>query len=42
MMNLKLVLILTPKKSCLEVLDLAKIFFLHQAPGDVHGFFFSR
>lgn len=42
MMNRKLVLLLTPKKSCLEVLELAEIFSLHQAPGDVHVFFFFQ
>lgn len=36
MMNEKLDLFLTPRKSCLEVLELAKIFLLHQAPEDVH------
>lgn len=39
MMNKKLDLFLTPRKSCLEDLELAKMFLLHQAPEDVHVHF---
>jgi len=39
MMNKNLDLFLTPRKFHLEVLELAKILLLHQAPEDVHVHF---